>query len=237
MRTFSFNSIPDCICIYKIENTITKQCYIGSTTSLSKRIIQHRYDSVNRRYNCPKLYNSIFKYGSDNFNVVILEEFENIDLITLHNKEVEYMNLYNSINNGFNERKDIEGKCITTSDTRLKMSNSGKEVWNRDGHLNHDRKLSKFKYNVYDEKTKELLDEDITIGNITKKYNIASSNIFTALKRITIINAGFYNEKLTVKCILKHCIIERIYIGGTTRDKKKIKINDNNTKGKVLFSF
>ena len=228
MEKYSFNSIPDCICVYKITNTINSKCYIGSTTSLSKRIIQHRYDVVNRPFNCPKLYSAINEFGSENFIIEIIERFDFIDTVLLHNKEVEYMNKYNSIDNGYNERQDIDGNCITSESISQKMSNSGKEVWSRGSHKDHDRKLSKFKYNIYDEFTGNLLDEDITIGNITKKYNIASSNIFTGIKKKCISIKGYYDEKETVKIILKHCIIERIYIGGTTRDKIKKEVITKN---------
>jgi group I intron endonuclease len=234
MSRFSFNSIPDCICIYKIGNTINDKVYIGSTTSLSKRIVQHRYNYINNKNYCPKLYNAIDIIGSDNFYVEIIEVFVNINMIELHNKECYYMNQFDSINNGYNERQDVNGKCITSTNTSKKMSNSGKEVWAKGRHKNHDRKLSKFRYDIYDAKSKELIDKDITTKTITDKYNIASSNIFMTAKQHIIKKVGWYDETETIEFVLKNCLIKRSYIGGTTRDKNKKKDIDIN---KLTFRF
>lgn len=234
MNRFSFNSIPDCICVYKIGNTINDKVYIGSTTSLSKRIIQHRYNYINNKNYCPKLYNAIDIIGSNNFYIEILEKFNNINIIELHNRESYYMNQFDSINNGYNERQDINGKCITTKNTSDKMSKSGKEVWAKGLHKNHDRKLSKFRYDIYDPKTKQLIDENITTKTITNKYNIASSNIFITARLYIIKKIGWYDETETIEFILKNCLIKRSYIGGTTRDKNKKKDVDIN---KLTFRF
>lgn len=222
MEKFAFNSIPDCICIYKISNTENEKVYIGSTTNLNSRIVQHRYDSINRSNNCPKLYNAIKELGSDKFIVEIIEKFDTIDIADLHNKEVEYMKKFNSIENGYNERQDINGKYITSITTSEKMSISGKQVWANGAHKDHAKKLSKFQYKVYDFYN-NLLEEDITIGDITKKYEIASSNIFIKMKKDCIAKYGKYDETITIKTKHKNFYIERIYIGGTKRGNYKEK--------------
>lgn len=158
--------------------------------------------------------------GSNNFYIEIIEEFDTISIEDLHNKESEYIKLYNSIENGYNERLDINNKCITSLNTKEKMSVSSKKVWKSGAHNNHARKLSKFKYNIYDLHN-NLLDKDITSKEITNKYKIHSSNIFMGIKKGIINKYGKYDETITYKLTIKHYIVERIYIGGTKRGDYK----------------
>lgn len=232
MKKFSFNAIPNCICVYKIANTINEKVYIGSTTNLNSRIIQHRYDSINRINNCPKLYNAINAIGSDNFYIEIIEEFISVDIDILHNKESKYIIKFNSIDNGYNERLDINSKYITSNNTKEKMSIRGKQVWANGIHKNHARKLSKFQYNIYDINN-NLLDKDITAKEITNKYNIPSSNIFQGIQKECIRKYGYYNETITFKLYIKHYFVERIYIGGTKRGNYKSNVSIKN----MTFSF
>lgn len=238
MKTFSFNSIPNCICIYKIYNTINEKVYIGSTTNLNSRIIQHRYDLKNRTNNCPKLYKDIELLGSNNFKIDILEEFDNISITELHNIESQYIIKYNSIENGYNERLDIDGKFIENKSISDKMSESGKNCWKNGVHKDHAKKLSKFKYNVYD-KYNKLLEENILIKDITKKYEIASSNIFTMIKRMSYKLYDTYDETKTFKIYIKNFYVERIYIGGTKRGEYKSKFMKDPHKyiKEITFSF
>lgn len=56
--------------LYQIENTITQQKYYGITsTSVERRWKQHLYNlnTPLKRDDCPRLYNSIRKYGVENF--------------------------------------------------------------------------------------------------------------------------------------------------------------------------
>ena len=60
--------------IYKIENTITKNFYIGSSTNIHNRWISHKSKATwNKRPNS-KLYRDFINFGIDNFNFSILEE-------------------------------------------------------------------------------------------------------------------------------------------------------------------
>lgn len=57
--------------IYKITNIITSKIYIGCTTkTIENRFLEHKSRSKSKKHNS-KLYNSINKYGIDNF---IIEE-------------------------------------------------------------------------------------------------------------------------------------------------------------------
>lgn len=85
----------DCMGIYKIYNTINNKVYIGQAVNIEDRWVEHIYSSLSKNrdeYNYP-LYNAFRKYGIGNFNFEILEE---CDVEELDDKEIYYINHYNS---------------------------------------------------------------------------------------------------------------------------------------------
>ena len=81
--------------IYLHKNKINNKVYIGQTIQ----------DNLNDRWknglgykSCTYFYNAIKKYGWDNFEHIILEQNENWSQEDLDNKEVYYINLYQSNN-------------------------------------------------------------------------------------------------------------------------------------------
>lgn len=80
--------------IYKITNTVTNECYIGSSIDIEKRLKSHQKNSSNT-----KLKESIKLNGLGYFTFEIIEECsESI----LKIRENHYIKLYNSIEKGFN---------------------------------------------------------------------------------------------------------------------------------------
>ena len=53
--------------VYEIVNTITGDCYIGSTVDLDKREKQHFYESVWKHNPNKQLYKDMKQYGKNNF--------------------------------------------------------------------------------------------------------------------------------------------------------------------------
>lgn len=53
--------------IYQIVNTITSDCYIGSSNDLEKRKKEHFYESTWRNKPNKQLYKDMKQYGKDNF--------------------------------------------------------------------------------------------------------------------------------------------------------------------------
>lgn len=87
-------------CIYKITNKINSKSYIGLTiNSCEVRWKQHKADAKYNRYNFP-LHKAINKYGIDNFSVEVIAT-EN-DINKLCELEISFINLCDSINNGYN---------------------------------------------------------------------------------------------------------------------------------------
>lgn len=87
--------------IYKIENLITHEKYIGQSRQIEKRMQQHKYTAYNEQdhsYNNP-LYRSIRKYGLENFNFSIIEE---CSIEKLNEREIYWIQYYDSFFHGYN---------------------------------------------------------------------------------------------------------------------------------------
>lgn len=104
--------------IYKIENMINKKYYIGQSEDLESRIKEHKYLMNKLKENNKKLNNDIIKYGIDNFEIHIIEfcKVEELD-----EKEKKYIELYNSIENGYNTRiGGYEGRKYKKDNNRIR---------------------------------------------------------------------------------------------------------------------
>lgn len=94
--------------IYKITNELNKKVYIGCTvSSLEKRYYEHLYRCFKTDYKS-KLYNSIKKYGEENFTIELIEE---CDIDKIYETEKKYIEQYDSFKNGLNSTFGGEG-CL-----------------------------------------------------------------------------------------------------------------------------
>lgn len=86
--------------IYKVTNIITEEKYIGATTkSIDERQQDHFQKSETN--NCFKFQNAISTYGKDAFVWEQIDTASSID--ELAKKEVQYIQHYNALENGYNE--------------------------------------------------------------------------------------------------------------------------------------
>jgi len=111
--------------IYKITNKENGLIYIGCTVnSLSHRFNQHLYRCFKTDYKS-KLYNSMKKYGQDNFTIELLEE---CDLSIIYETEKKYIEQYDSYNNGLNSTFGGEGCLgyVHSPEIRQKISENTK---------------------------------------------------------------------------------------------------------------
>ena len=110
--------------IYKITNKINSKCYIGQTTrSVKVRWLEHTKYHLTARSHCRKLANALRKYGIDEFIVEVIDTAISVE--ELNDKEVYWVQFYDSINNGYNLVVGGDNKLIS-DETRQKLSESGK---------------------------------------------------------------------------------------------------------------
>lgn len=103
--------------IYKITNLVNNKCYIGYTENPKKRWKQHR---VSRKDGKKPLYQAFRKYGIENFTFEILYESEDRNE-TLLIKEPYYIQLHDSIRNGYNLQEG--GNNTNTDEMKEKSRN------------------------------------------------------------------------------------------------------------------
>lgn len=102
--------------IYKLTSPSGK-VYIGRTKDFNSRLIKH-LSKANSNYHHP-LYDSIRKYGWENFTKEIIAEVNGYD--TAYKTELFYINLFDSVNNGLNlqyNTKDGGDVWINRKDTQ-----------------------------------------------------------------------------------------------------------------------
>lgn len=91
--------------IYKITNKTNNKVYIGKTDyTIEKRWKEHCSDRF--RYQERPLYRAINKYGEESFYIELVEEC-NSELSS--EKEIYWINFYNSYKNGYNATLGGEG--------------------------------------------------------------------------------------------------------------------------------
>lgn len=109
--------------VYKITNKLNNKIYIGKTNNLERRWSEHIANATSnddaRIKRSPKLYNSIIKYGADQFVKEIIFQSENEKLV--YEKEIEYIKTYNSINEGFNITLGGEGFLSSDKNPTTKL--------------------------------------------------------------------------------------------------------------------
>ena len=94
-------TMSDICGIYKIENLINHNVYIGQSININKRWRQHKSAAFNpnsKDYNMI-IYKAIRKYGLENFSFNILEQCLSEEL---NNKEIQWIQFYNSYQQGYN---------------------------------------------------------------------------------------------------------------------------------------
>lgn len=92
--------------LYIIKNKINNKVYIGQTTiSIDERWKQHIRKSKNEAIKY-KLSNAIRKHGAENFYIEALESSVPMDRID--QKEVEYIEKYDSFKNGYNSTRGAD---------------------------------------------------------------------------------------------------------------------------------
>ncbi|APQ72279.1 GIY-YIG nuclease family protein [Clostridium botulinum] len=103
--------------IYKIENIVNGKVYIGQSTNLKSRKIHHKSELRCKRH--PNLYlqNAFCKYGEGNFRFEIIEK---VDEQNLDEREIYWINYYNSTNEKYGYNLESGGKKYKHHNERSK---------------------------------------------------------------------------------------------------------------------
>ncbi len=184
--------------IYKLTNKITNRIYIGQTKySVKNRIQSHVCSSKHEHRDVyhSKLARAIRKYGIDSFLLEIVEKVEADTSMLLTNllnqKEIYYIEIYNSFHNGYNTTSG-GGVYIFTEDSKKFMSKRKRDLFTEEKRLNYslsktgDKNPMKNKSGSLSpvakpvrQYTKEniFIKEFVTATEAAKQTNISQKNI------------------------------------------------------------
>ena len=148
--------------IYKITNTITNKCYIGSSIDINIRWNQHRNALKSNKHHSKKLQRSYNIHGEENFNYEIIEECDKDNLLI---REQYYIDLLDGYKNGYNSVPKAENNfgMRHTDETKEILREKSKGNKNRLGMTFTDeskRKISDtLKGRPLSEETKKKMSE------------------------------------------------------------------------------
>lgn len=112
--------------IYQIINNINQKCYIGQSTDIIARWRNHLWNVKNGTKTHAELYQAMSDYGSENFELIVLEECNEEEL---NDKKWEYIRKYksNEIEYGYNifHSPSASQKCPNLSQIITLLRNSG----------------------------------------------------------------------------------------------------------------
>lgn len=105
--------------IYKITNDINQKIYIGKTLrTISERWNEHLKDYQKASCEIRPLYRAMNKYGVEHFKI---EEVEKCEVDVLSDREVYWIEFYESFKNGYNATKGGDGKPYLDYSLILKL--------------------------------------------------------------------------------------------------------------------
>lgn len=181
---------------------------------------------------CPKFYNSIIKYGKENFKAYIIEI---CDLNELNNKETHYIRKYNTVKNGYNiiysNGNDVK-KYDDKIDMITKISNTMKDKW-----LNDKEYIEKTKINNLKAVYNRALTGKTRKSNFELPHNIYKSDkgydiriMRNGIYKITSVeNNLLSDEELLNKAIKKRDeLITQLNNNIIINFEKKLDHNGNN---------
>lgn len=104
--------------IYKITNKINGKCYIGQSINIQERWKHHRSYPIKKSYY--PLYKAFEKYDINNFLFEVIEE---CSIEELNEKEIYWINFYDSYYHGYNQTKggSTAGHIVKISDEDLEI--------------------------------------------------------------------------------------------------------------------
>ena len=168
MNRLDYKEYPKLSGIYMIKNTQSNKVYIGSSININNRIKRHYYELKKGVHSNKHLLKSFIKYGEDYFEVHVLEKYEKIIHDDLLKVEIDYINKFDSYNNGYNQMIDVSSHILKINKNK---SHIGKNI-NRTSRkiICIDRITGEYKYDFN------------SISDAARFFNTSSSNISRVCK-------------------------------------------------------
>lgn len=139
-------------CVYSHTNKINGKKYIGLTIyDIDKRLNEHIYNSKTGKYHFHK---ALRKYGVECFISEILFESDNIN--ELREKEIHFINYYNTFEDGYNSTKGGEGFFSKHKDESKKKMSEYRKTLIGDKNTFYGKKHKCKTKNIMSEKKKKL---------------------------------------------------------------------------------
>lgn len=111
--------------IYKIENQITKDIYIGSSINLNNRKSRHFKDLEKQIHHSIILQRAVNKYGIENFNFIVLEKCTKENLLLREQYYLDLLQpLYNILQNAGNSLGHIVSEETKNKHKKYALENN-----------------------------------------------------------------------------------------------------------------
>lgn len=156
--------------IYKYTNKITNRSYIGQTLYETERKNAHFIAPANNKF-----HRAIHYYGWMNFDYEVLER---CDQSKLSDRELYWINYYDSVNNGYNTKLK---SCVEAIENKIILKQNGfntshlpfgYEHRNKDGKIYINEDNANIVRNIFNDYLSGCSYKDIKI-----KYNKIANNI------------------------------------------------------------
>ncbi len=193
--------------IYKITNMSNGLNYVGCTIGkMEERFKEHVYRCFSSNNNS-KLYNSMRKYGKENFIITLIEECE---METMYDREKYYIKEYDTFKNGLNSTIGGDG-CLGythSEEIRKKISENTKNGNSHKGKTydvlyGENAEFEKLKRKTSVKKSWDKLteqDKHKRMKNMLEKVRNNSKVGIETIKQIKEeINKGLTNKELKEK--------------------------------------
>ena len=144
---------------------VNHKIYIGKTEKVDPfaRWKEHLTAAKRKVCNHRALYRAINKYGKENFSFTILEETDNCE-----EREIYYINLFDTYNNGYNETLGGDGK------KRLQLDEEAVCTY----YLTHTLRATKDHFGV----DKDSINKILHKNGVQKKTNTEANRVAMAKK-------------------------------------------------------
>lgn len=173
--------------IYVIKNLVSGLCYVGQSINIDARIKSHIRDLKRGAHPNSHLQNAWNKYGRDSFDFLIVEL---CDVSLLDDREMFYINEFDSFNNGYNMTAGGGGALgrVALDSAREKMRNSRKRYTSLFSGANSPVAIPVVLLN-----TGERFG---CISNAAKKYNVAPYRVAECCRHNALSSGEIDGERL-----------------------------------------